>query len=177
MAKYQIINPEHAFPGLFFNGHEVVIGGENRIWNDDSQGQSFPAADCIDISQKPEMTFGSEEYYRWGLISAQGTLESTMGDPCTKFEAESRANYFRSKLEKKTHIKKVRFEFKKRMKEYFLNMVTRDIPEVCHGVKIEEGSYVTGALANLLNTEHGAGTVVIASIFVSHIPVEGYDYE
>jgi hypothetical protein len=47
------------FAGLVFMGHPIVINNENRIWNDDSTGQCFPAADCL--SAKYACTTLSEE--------------------------------------------------------------------------------------------------------------------
>ena len=37
------------FEGREFNGSEVVINGEKRIWDNDSFGRSYPADNCIVI--------------------------------------------------------------------------------------------------------------------------------
>lgn len=45
--KYIISNEKHPMHGMIFNGHAVEIDHERRIWNDDSEGQSYSAMDCI----------------------------------------------------------------------------------------------------------------------------------
>lgn len=39
-GRYRVI--KGIFKGNIFNGHEVVISGEKRIWDDDSVGRSYP---------------------------------------------------------------------------------------------------------------------------------------
>jgi hypothetical protein len=39
------------FQGHIFVGHPVVINGENRIWDDDSRGNSYPASDCLSAKE------------------------------------------------------------------------------------------------------------------------------
>lgn len=43
-AKY-IVNTG-IFKDHVFNGHPIVISGEDRIWDDDSVGNSYPATNC-----------------------------------------------------------------------------------------------------------------------------------
>ena len=67
MAKYKIITG--VMKGLTFNGHPVNIGGESRIWNDDSTGQAFPSENCVRIWYKKvnhivEGEFKFTEYYK-----------------------------------------------------------------------------------------------------------------
>lgn len=42
------------FEGHIFNGHPVVISGENRIWDDDSAGRSYPAENTKILSETNE---------------------------------------------------------------------------------------------------------------------------
>ena len=58
MAKYIIM--QGIFKGLRFNGTPIVISGEERIWNDDSQCQAFPAADCEGLTDLGET---EDEHY------------------------------------------------------------------------------------------------------------------
>lgn len=39
-TKYRVT--KGIFKEYVFNGHEIEISGQKRIWNDDSTGQSFP---------------------------------------------------------------------------------------------------------------------------------------
>lgn len=50
MAKYKVVSG--IMQGLIFNGHPVNIGGESRIWNDDSMGQAFPSENCIKVESE-----------------------------------------------------------------------------------------------------------------------------
>lgn len=43
---YEIVNENNPFFGKVFEGHRVTMSGESRIWNDESEGQSFPENDC-----------------------------------------------------------------------------------------------------------------------------------
>lgn len=38
--------------GTTFNGEVVRIGGEARVWNNDSIGQSYPLANCVVVSEE-----------------------------------------------------------------------------------------------------------------------------
>lgn len=37
--------------GHIFMGHPVTINGEARIWDDDSNGNSYPADNCLSSDQ------------------------------------------------------------------------------------------------------------------------------
>lgn len=45
--KYEITNKENPFFGNVFDGSPVTISEEKRIWDNDSQGRSYPEKDCI----------------------------------------------------------------------------------------------------------------------------------
>jgi hypothetical protein len=45
MKEYIII--QGILEGYIFNGHPVTINGEERIWDDDSIGNSYPAVNCL----------------------------------------------------------------------------------------------------------------------------------
>lgn len=46
-GKFKVI--KGIFEGTVFNGHRIIINNEARIWNDDSQGQSFYESDCEEV--------------------------------------------------------------------------------------------------------------------------------
>lgn len=48
MTKYKVISG--IMQGLIFNGHPVSMGGESRVWNDDSTGQAFLAENCTELT-------------------------------------------------------------------------------------------------------------------------------
>ena len=49
--KYQL-KENHIMAGLIFEGTPIVINNTQRIWNDESQGQSYPEKDCIPLIEK-----------------------------------------------------------------------------------------------------------------------------
>ena len=55
--QYKILAESNPMKGKVFLGHCVIIGGESRIWNDDSMGQSYPACDCVPILMIGKYTF------------------------------------------------------------------------------------------------------------------------
>ena len=45
MTEYLVT--KGTFEGHIFIGHPVVINNEERIWDDDTVGRSYPASDCL----------------------------------------------------------------------------------------------------------------------------------
>ncbi len=45
--KYKIVNPKHPMTNKVFNGTPTIINGEDRIWDNETVGNSYPAIDCI----------------------------------------------------------------------------------------------------------------------------------
>jgi len=43
---YRVVNPKSPFYRHIFPGAPIVINGEHRIWDNSSQGRSYPAIDC-----------------------------------------------------------------------------------------------------------------------------------
>jgi len=43
---YKVVDINHIFYGHIFNGYPIKIGGEARIWDNGSQGRSYPASAC-----------------------------------------------------------------------------------------------------------------------------------
>ena len=43
---YRVVNPKAVFYGHIFPGTPITIGGESRIWDNNSVGRSYPAGDC-----------------------------------------------------------------------------------------------------------------------------------
>lgn len=48
--KYEVTNKENPFYGHIFSGTIIVISGENRVWDNDSTGRSYPLVDCSEFS-------------------------------------------------------------------------------------------------------------------------------
>ena len=46
MKQYKVT--KGIFKGFHFYGTEINIGGEKRVWNNNSKGQSFPLENCIE---------------------------------------------------------------------------------------------------------------------------------
>jgi hypothetical protein len=47
MEEYMVISG--ICEGHVFMGHPIEINGEKRIWDDDSRGNSYPAANCLSV--------------------------------------------------------------------------------------------------------------------------------
>lgn len=47
--KYQVITG--IFKGLIFDGHPVRMDGEDRVWDNDTVGNSYPAVNCIQLKE------------------------------------------------------------------------------------------------------------------------------
>lgn len=46
IKKYIVKNPDHIFYNHIFNGYEIIICDEKRIWDSSTIGRSYPAIDC-----------------------------------------------------------------------------------------------------------------------------------
>lgn len=55
--QYKIVSPENPFCNLVFNGHCTIIDSKSRIWDDDSQGRSYPSEDCRPILDKGNYSY------------------------------------------------------------------------------------------------------------------------